>query len=97
MASCTKLTLSHADVAGMKLSSSDVTSCNILWKWVVISGLSFINTMVGSRWATSVLLCMNLLRKYFQQGSFFPSLGKRLLGESYDYYKLVNGWVWFET
>jgi len=39
--------------------------------WAV-SGLSFRNSLVGSWWATAVLLLMNGLRKHFHQGSFFP-------------------------
>ena len=49
---------------------------------MAISGLSFRNTLVGSRWATAVLLCMNGLRNCpltlhgapFQWEDFFPSL-----------------------
>jgi len=50
----------------MKLSSCDVTSYNVLWRWVLLQQkgwdrgrLSFRNTMVGSGWATAVLLHMH--------------------------------------
>jgi len=67
------------------------------------SGLSFRNNLVGSGWATAILLCMNSLRKlalqgvHFQLGSFFLSLGEWLPAECHDYCKLVNGWVWLES
>ena len=62
----------------MQLSSCDVTSCNDLtrqvllqqkgrdrgrWVGVAVSGLRFENALVGSEWATAVLLCTNGLRK----------------------------------
>ena len=70
---------------------------------MAISGLSFRNTLVGSQWATAVLLCMNGLRNCpltlhgapFQWEDFFPSLGEWLPAECCDYCKLVNKWVWF--
>ena len=69
---------------------------------MAVSGLNFRNTLVGSGWATSVLLSMNGLRNsplalhcaHFLWGSFFPSLDERLPAESHDYCKLFNGWVW---
>ena len=46
---------------------------------MAVSGLSFRNNLVGSGWATAILLCMNRLRNcplglqgiHFQWGSFF--------------------------
>jgi len=72
---------------------------------MAVSGLSFRNALVGSEWATAVLLCMNglgqqsshLAKHPFSAGKlFFPSLDNQLLAEHCDYCKLVNGWVWFE-
>ena len=37
---------------------------------MAVSGLSFRNTLVGSGWATAVLLCINGLRK--QSSCFAP-------------------------
>jgi len=56
---------------------------------MAVSGFSFGNTLIGSGWATSVLLCTNGLRKRschlvwhpFPAGSFIPSLDKWLPGE----------------
>ena len=66
---------------------------------MAISGLSFRNTLVGSGWATAILLCTNGSRKQsshlaqhpFPAGKPFSSLGKRLLAECRDYCKLING------
>ena len=42
--------------------------------------------------------CPLILRgAHFRQGSFFPSLGDWLPADSHDYFKLINGWVWFES
>ena len=70
---------------------------------MAISGLSFRNALVGSGWATDVLLSTNVLRKLsshlaqhpFPVGKLFCSLGERLPAECHDYCKLVNGWVRF--
>ena len=73
---------------------------------IAVSGLHFGNVLVGSEWATAVLLCMNGLRKqgplalhgtHFQWGSLYPSLGEQLPAECRDYCQHVNGWVWFES
>ena len=72
---------------------------------MIMFGLHFGNALVGSEWATAVLLCTNGLRKQssypvqhpFLVGSIYPSLGKQLLAKCHDYCKLVNGWVWFES
>ena len=53
---------------------------------MAISELSFRNALVGSGWHST----------YFRQVSLSSSLGKQLQAECHDYYKLVNGWVWFE-
>ena len=66
---------------------------------VAVSGLRFGNALVGSGWATAVLLCMNELRKqsshlawpHFQWGSFFPSQVERLPAECRDCCKLLIG------
>ena len=58
---------------------------------MAISGHSFRNTLVGSGWATSVLLCMNGLRKQsshisrcsFLAGKPFPHLDKLLPAKSW--------------
>jgi len=69
---------------------------------MAISGLSFRNTLVGSRWATAVLLCTNGLKKLsshlawclFPAGKLFSKSGRVIAGRKpYDYCKLVNGWV----
>ena len=36
---------------------------------MAVSGLSFRNALVGSGWATAVLLCMNWLRKHMGIGA----------------------------
>jgi len=72
---------------------------------MAVSGLCFSNALVGSGWAIVILLCTDGLRKTsshparcpFLAGKSYPSLGKWLLAECRDYYKLVNGWVWFES
>jgi len=48
------------------------TSANIM----AVSGLSFENTLVGTRWAVSVLLCTNGLRKQSSHllGPPFPAV-----------------------
>ena len=56
---------------------------------MAISGLCFESTLVGSEWATAVLLCTNGLRNsplalhgtHFRWGSIYPSLGERLPAE----------------
>jgi len=78
----------------MKLSSCDVTSCNDLQRgriggggWVhpkgadsmVVSGLRFENALVGSEWATAILLCTNGLRKQSSCPARHPfPMGKHL-------------------
>ena len=73
---------------------------------MAVSGLSFKNTLVGTGWTISCILCKNGLRKQSSQlvGSpflavkvFFPSLDKLFPAKSRDYCKLVKGWVWFES
>ena len=73
---------------------------------MAIAGLNFRNALVGSGWATAVLLCTNELRKqsmgtlygaHFRWGSIYPSLSKWLPAECHDYCKLVNEWMWFES
>jgi len=39
---------------------------------MAVSGLSFGNALVGSGWATAVLLCMNGLSAHFWWGNLFP-------------------------
>ena len=71
---------------------------------MAVSGLSFRNTLVGSGWAISVLLCPNglkeqsshLARCHFWWGSF-PSQEEQLPTKKCGYCKLINGWVWFES
>ena len=66
---------------------------------MVISGLSFRNTFIGTGWAASVLLRTNGLRKQsfhfvglpFMAGKLFPHLHELLPAESYNYCKLVKG------
>ena len=56
---------------------------------MAVSGFRFRNALVGSGWATAVLLCINRLRKQssrpawhpFLVGSLYPSLGERLLAK----------------
>jgi len=59
---------------------------------MAVSGISFRNTLVGSGWATSILLFTNGLSKqscclvrhsHLQRGSFYPSLGEWLPAESH--------------
>jgi len=72
---------------------------------MAVSGLCFDNALVGSEWATAVLLCTNRLRNsplalhgaHFRRGSIYPSLGKQMPAECHDYCQLLNGWVWFES
>ena len=68
------------------------------------SGLSFRKTLVGTGWAISPLLCTNRLRKQpswlvgpcFLAVKLFPSLDEQLTAKSSEYWKFINGWVWFE-
>ena len=92
----------------MKLSSCDVTSYNVLWRWVLLQqkgqDRGRLNTLVGSGWATAVLLHMHkqvektVLSPYAVPISggeaVFPVWASRLSAECCDYCKLVNGWVW---
>ena len=70
---------------------------------MAVSGLRFGNALVGSEWATAVLLCMKknsplaLHGTHFQWGSLYPGLGEQLPAECRDYCQLINGWVWFES
>jgi len=72
---------------------------------MVISGLSFRNTLVGTGWAASVLLRASGLRKRsfhllgppIMAGRLFSHLHELLPAKRYDYCKLVSGWVWFES
>ena len=72
---------------------------------VVISGLSFRNTFVGAGRAASVLLRTNGWRKPsvhlvgppFMAEKLCPHLHELLPAKRYDYCKLINGWVWFES
>jgi len=71
---------------------------------MAVCGLCFENTLVGSEWATAVLLCTNGFRKQSScpacahfRGSIYPSLGERLPAECRDYCQFVNGWMWFES
>ena len=67
---------------------------------MAVSGLRFENALVGSEWATAVLLCNSPLAlhgAHFRRGSIYPSLGERLPAECRDYCQLANGWVWFES
>jgi len=71
---------------------------------MVISGLSFRNTFVGTGWAASVLRTNGLRKESFHfvgspfmAGKLFPHLHELLPAESYDGCKLVSGWVWFES
>ena len=72
---------------------------------MAVFGLSFRSTLVGTGWATSLLLCISGLRKQsshlvgplFLVVKLFPCLDKRLLAESHNYCKLNSGWVWFES
>jgi len=47
----------------MKPSSCDVTSYNVVWRWVLLQQKGHdrgrLNTLVGSGWATAVLLHMH--------------------------------------
>jgi len=46
------------------------------------SGLSFRNTLVGSGWATSVLLCMNApCMAAISSGEAFPQSGRAVAGQ----------------
>ena len=71
---------------------------------MAVSGLSYRNALVGSGWATAVLLSTNRLKEQssrparcpFPAGKPFPSLDEQLPAECRDYCKLVNGWVWFD-
>ena len=68
---------------------------------VVISGLSFRNTFIGTGQAASVLLRANGLRKRsfhlvgppFMAGKIFPHLHELLPAKRYEYCNLVSGWV----
>ena len=51
---CTTCTLTLLDISSMKISSCDVS--------MAVSGLNFRSALVGSGWATAVLLCTNRLR-----------------------------------
>ena len=53
---------------------------------------------LSTRWATSLLLCMNRLRKQCSGlvGPPFLSHGHSL-AMSRDYCELINKWVWFES
>ena len=65
---------------------------------MAVSGLSFGNTLVGTGWAISVLLCTKGIRNQSSHlvGPPFTGLNKWLPAKSHDYCKLVKGWVWFE-
>ena len=66
---------------------------------MIVSGLHFGNALVGSEWATAVLLCINGLRKQssypvrhpFLVGSIYLSLAEQLPDEFRDYFQLVKG------
>ena len=58
---------------------------------MAVSRLRFDNALVGSEWATAVLLCTNRLRKQSSCPARIPFLGERLPAECRDYCQLVNG------
>ena len=66
-----------------------------------MSGLSFRNTLVGTGWTISLILCTNRLENspltfdgpHFLQRRFFAWLQAK----SCDYCRLINGWMWFES
>ena len=60
---------------------------------MAVSGHRFENALVGSEWATAVLICTNGLRKQ----SSCPAWRPYPTGNRRDYFQLVNGWVWFES
>ena len=59
---------------------------------MAVSGLSFKNTLIGTRLAASLLLCTNRLRKQSSQGPQFLEAfsEEQLLAKSFDYCKRVN-------
>jgi len=67
---------------------------------MAVSELSIRNTLIGSGWATAVILCTNgfreqssyLERCLFLVGKLFSQPGQWLPAESHDYFKLINGW-----
>ena len=61
---------------------------------MAVSGLYFENSLVGSKWATAVLLCTNGLRKQSSCPARRPfPTGKHLS----QFGRAVAGWVWFES
>ena len=72
------------------------------WDSVAICGLSFGNTLVGTRWT---VLCTNRLKKQSShlvgphipssEVVFFSQSGRAIAGQ--EPCKLVNEWVWFES
>jgi len=89
----------------MKPSSCDVTSYNVVWRWVLLQQKGHdrgrLNTLVGSGWATAVLLHMH---KQVEKPvlspcavpisggeAVFPVWASGLSAECCDYCKLING------
>ena len=74
------------------------------WDSIAASGLSYRRSLNGIRWAISLLLCTNGIRKQFSghvEPSFltmklFPWAGGVTTGKSHKHWKLVGKWVWFQ-
>ena len=74
---------------------------------MLVSRFNCRNTLVGSGWATSVLLCTNGLRKKsshlaqcpFSVGKLFSQSGLAVASQDLGLLQgwLVNEWVWFES